>query len=644
LKKFTFLIISCLLVFCKPNNEKSTSIAESVHDSVSVFLTRSEDKSLSLSERQKAVNRAYFQTKEHLKDPFYGQVLYQKNILHLTSKEYDSLEHYSNLLVGQSTEIKNDTVLAEQYYLLGYYFAEIEHDFNRAIENYSYSKEYFERIGDSSKMGINLLNIGIIQKNQNDYFGSKETLVDALRFLKDERNIANCYNALATDHRKLLNHSDAIEYYSKAISVTDNNKDRLVYQNNLAATFIDDKQYKKAIALLESAKKDSLALENKKMYPRVLDNIAYAEWRSGLEKRETDFLIPLRLRKRNNDQRGQIASYTHLGEFHSITNPKRAESYFDSVINLSRDLRIPLAEKDALRFLMQLQPENVSLRNRYVFLQDSLYEQELRVKTQFAKYKYDGKLRQESILNLEKENAEKELEANKQRTQKIISLGGLIFLLSILVMVVYSSKQRTKRLTEEKKMETLEAIYQTEAELSRRLHDDHGGKLNQAMLMVQRDTDKSIVLDKLESIYNQIRDFSREINAVDTGPDFWKGLKATLEYTKPSDVEMTFDGGKELDWSLVSHQTKTILFKVLNELVINMARHSRANQTVILFKSQNKELNIYYEDDGVGASIESLLRKNGLQNTEKRIQASGGSITFDSEEGKGFRAEIRIPK
>lgn len=644
MKKFTFLIISCLLVFCKPNNEKSTSIAESVHDSVSVFLTRSEDKSLSLSERQKAVNRAYFQTKEHLKDPFYGQVLYQKNILHLTSKEYDSLEHYSNLLVGQSTEIKNDTVLAEQYYLLGYYFAEIEHDFNRAIENYSYSKEYFERIGDSSKMGINLLNIGIIQKNQNDYFGSKETLVDALRFLKDERNIANCYNALATDHRKLLNHSDAIEYYSKAISVTDNNKDRLVYQNNLAATFIDDKQYKKAIALLESAKKDSLALENKKMYPRVLDNIAYAEWRSGLEKRETDFLIPLRLRKRNNDQRGQIASYTHLGEFHSITNPKRAESYFDSVINLSRDLRIPLAEKDALRFLMQLQPENVSLRNRYVFLQDSLYEQELRVKTQFAKYKYDGKLRQESILNLEKENAEKELEANKQRTQKIISLGGLIFLLSILVMVVYSSKQRTKRLTEEKKMETLEAIYQTEAELSRRLHDDHGGKLNQAMLMVQRDTDKSIVLDKLESIYNQIRDFSREINAVDTGPDFWKGLKATLEYTKPSDVEMTFDGGKELDWSLVSHQTKTILFKVLNELVINMARHSRANQTVILFKSQNKELNIYYEDDGVGASIESLLRKNGLQNTEKRIQASGGSITFDSEEGKGFRAEIRIPK
>ena len=75
-----------------------------------------------------------------------------------------------------------------------------------------------------------------------------------------------------------------------------------------------------------------------------------------------------------------------------------------------------------------------------------------------------------------------------------------------------------------------------------------------------------------------------------------------------------------------------------------MARHSKAQQTVIIFKDHNKTLHVYYEDDGVGASKEALFRKNGLKNTEKRIQAIGGSIIFDSEEGKGFRAEIHIPK
>ena len=156
------------------------------------------------------------------------------------------------------------------------------------------------------------------------------------------------------------------------------------------------------------------------------------------------------------------------------------------------------------------------------------------------------------------------------------------------------------------------------------------------MLLIQRGADKEVVLNIIEELYNNTRDFSRDLNSVDTGTDFWKGLKATLEYTKLTEVDMVLNGGKELNWSLVGHQTKTILFKVLQELVINMARHSKANQTVILFKDQNKQLFVYYEDDGVGASKDSLLRKNGLQNTEKRIQAIGGSITFDSEEGKGL--------
>jgi len=289
---------------------------------------------------------------------------------------------------------------------------------------------------------------------------------------------------------------------------------------------------------------------------------------------------------------------------------------------------------------MKLEPKSVVLRDRYVFLQDSLYEQELKVKTQFAKYKYDDKVTQEENARLEKENAQKELEAIKQRNQKIIYLGGFIFITTVLGLSFYGFKQRTRRLKQKSKTEKLAAINDTEAELSRKLHDDHGGILNQVMLMVQRDVDKSTILDKLEIVYNQIRNFSREINTVDTGPNYWKSLKSTLDYAKPAEVEMVFDGGKELDWSSVGQQTKTILFKVLQELVSNMARHSKAAQSVILFKDKNNALFIYYEDDGVGASKEALLRKNGLQNTEKRINALGGSIIFDSEEGKGFRNNL----
>ncbi len=639
-KNITLVLITLILCCCVQSEvdiraDKVNSHRTHLSDSNNLERTSSDK----LSELNQALRNKTLEN--------YAQLAYQKNRLHYSLGQFDSLAHFHRKFFLK-TDLKVDSYYAaKQYYLMGYYYDQIVKDSDSAFKNYTISKNFYERIGDSSWVGRNLLNMGTIQKDQSDFFGSKETLTESLKYLqpiKDDRHISSCYNILATNHRKLSNLQDALKYYSKAIRTTNSPSDKLIYQNNLTATHIDNKQFNIAIQLLQKITKDSLLIINEKEYARALDNMAYAQWLLGEKLNEHAFLNPLLIRKESNDKRGQIASYTRLGEFYSKNAPIKAKQYFDTVIQLSKAIKMPRAEKDALKFLMSLEPKNVGLRDRYIFLQDSLYSQGLKVKTQFAKYKYDDKLKQESILRLEKENTEKELEASRQRNQKIIYLGGLLFITSILGLSLYGFRQRTKRLKQKSKVEKLEAIYEAEAQLSRRLHDDYGGKINQTMLMLQRGTDKSAILDKLETVYNQIRSFSREINTVDTGPDFWNSLKATLEYLKPVEVEMVFDGGKELDWSLVSRQAKTIIFKVLQELVKNMSQHSKAKQTVILFRDKKKELSIYYEDDGVGASKKSLLRKNGLRNTEKRIQALGGSITFDSEEQKGFRAEIRIPK
>tara|TARA_R110000765_G_scaffold295818_3_gene390981 strand:- start:10424 stop:12367 length:1944 start_codon:yes stop_codon:yes gene_type:complete len=647
LKNFLYLIFVLLFVSCEISKKNSIEKIKNTKDSILLNYTISKDTSLSPNERLRAINSSFFSLNKEKIDTLYCKVLYQKNLIHFALKEYDSLQYFGKLLIKNAKQSKDKYILGSQYYLIGYYFSNVSHIADSAFNNYNRSKNYFEQIRDSSRIGRNLLNMGTIQKDYNDFFGSKETITEALQFLnlqRDEQYIAHCYNILATDHRKLLNYQDAINYYLMSIETTSSETDNLIYQNNLAASYIDNTQYSDGISLLNLIMKDSILADNQREYARVLDNLAYAKWLSGDKIIEKEFQKPFKIRKQNNDKRGQISSYTHLGEYNSATNPKRSISYFDSVIQLSRKLKMPRAEADALRFLMKVEPKNLYIRDRYVFLQDSLYQQELKVKTQFAKYKYDDKVTQEENLRLEKENTEKELEASRERTQKILYLGGFLFITTVLGLSLFGFRQRTKRLKQKGKAEKLEAIQETEAELSRKLHDDHGGKLNQLMSLIQLNADKEVILDKTEELYNHTRDFSRTLNSVDTGPDFWKVLKVTLEFAKPGEVEMMFNGGKELDWSMVSNQSKTILFKVLQELIINMARHSKAQQTVIIFKEHNKILNVYYEDDGVGASKEALFRKNGLQNTEKRIQAIGGSIIFDSEEGKGFRAEIYIPK
>ena len=141
----------------------------------------------------------------------------------------------------------------------------------------------------------------------------------------------------------------------------------------------------------------------------------------------------LSIRKSNDDLRGQLASYTHLGEFYSTTNEKRAEAYFDTVIQISKNIRAPKAEQDVLKKLLDFSNNNLKIYDRYIVLQDSLYEQELKVKTQFAKYKYDDKSKQESIVRLEKENALKELELV---INKIIDVCYYYFLLMLLTSII----------------------------------------------------------------------------------------------------------------------------------------------------------------------------------------------------------------
>ena len=626
---------------------KHNSKAHSISDSISFYFNISTDTNLPINDRFKAINRLYSYLKKNEKDTIYGHVLYQKNMLHLSLKEYDSLSIYNDELIDYASENDDAFNLARQYYLMGYYFSVIIQDYEKAFQNYTLSKSFYEQIKNRSWVGINLLNMGTIQKDQNDFFGSKETLTEALKFLDSKTDIvyiAQCYNLLATNHRKLLNYSDAIEYYNKAITETTSEKDKLICQNNLAATFIDNARYDEAVIQLENIASDSILNQSRSEYARVLDNLAYAKWLSGKEHRVESFLEALTIRTKNKDQRGLIASYTHLGEFYSKSNVDKAKYYFDKVIQLSKTLKNPRAEKDALKFLMDLEPKDVKLHARYIFLQDSLYQQELKVKTQFAKYKYDDKLKQESILRLEKENTEKELEVTKQRTQKIVFSAIGIFILVLFGFVGYYFVQRTKRLRKEKEAAALEATYKTEEELSRKLHDDYGGRLNQTMLLVQNNADKLHILDSLEELYNQSRDFSREINDVETGENFWEGLLAMLQFKTPSNARLFLKGGKETEWSTVPTLTKKVIFKVLQELMINMVRHSQASVTAVTFETAGKTLKISYADDGVGASKKAMYLKNGLRNTEKRIRAIHGTITFDSKEGDGFRAHIEIPK
>src|SRR5690606_13007221 len=101
-------------------------------------------------------------------------------------------------------------------------------------------------------------------------------------------------------------------------------------------------------------------------------------------------------------------------------------------------------------------------------------------------------------------------------------------------------------------------------------------------------------------------------------------------------------GNESQLWDHVNENIKTEIRHVLQELMVNMRKHSHTNQVVIRFEKIDAQLKIYYKDSGVGMkNVDS--QGNGLKNTGSRIKNLDGEIIFVSEPGNGLKVEITIP-
>ena len=85
--------------------------------------------------------------------------------------------------------------------------------------------------------------------------------------------------------------------------------------------------------------------------------------------------------------------------------------------------------------------------------------------------------------------------------------------------------------------------------------------------------------------------------------------------------------------------TKKTLYRVIQELLTNMKKHSMASVVIFSFTNKQNKICVKYSDDGVGAD---LKKNNGLLNMENRILNLGGSLTLATDKGKGFKATVIV--
>ncbi len=89
------------------------------------------------------------------------------------------------------------------------------------------------------------------------------------------------------------------------------------------------------------------------------------------------------------------------------------------------------------------------------------------------------------------------------------------------------------------------------------------------------------------------------------------------------------------------------LYRIAQEALANVRRHSRARQVAVALRFSPGSVELAVEDDGVGFSQEEGLGAEtghfGLLGMRDRVRLLGGSLTVESTPGEGTRICTRIP-
>lgn len=504
--------------------------------------------------------------------------------------------------------------------------------YRKAYYYYNQSFLFNKEQNNTKRAVFNLLRMAHIENLECDYIGSEATTTQAIKLFDKTIPIpyqTNAYISLGLNYMHLANYEDAKSMFEKAIQITEDSLTVYISKNNIGYLYIKQKEYQKAVRLLSEIENEKILQESPLDYARILDNKGIALFHlndklalSYLEKAKT-------IREANNDDSQIVSSYMHLAEYYKNQEPATAKEWTQKAYHSATKAFIPDDRLEALNLLFTTTTNN-NLKNQYhdtyIHINDSLQQARQQAKNQFAKIKYDS------------EKAETEKTAYQYKMYGFIVL--LILSVAVFILLYRLTIQKNKR-------KILETQYTTETKIAKRLHDELANDVHNTIAFaetqnLENEQNKETLLENLDTIYQRARNISNENKQISTGEAFVEQLKHMI-HSYSSDTRNVILNTAALQDIQLKDEVKITLYRVLQELMVNMKKHSECSLVAIAFKNNGQFLEISYSDNGKG-SQNQLHTKNGLQNVENRIFSINGTITFDTEPDKGFKVKITIPK
>ena len=115
------------------------------------------------------------------------------------------------------------------------------------------------------------------------------------------------------------------------------------------------------------------------------------------------------------------------------------------------------------------------------------------------------------------------------------------------------------------------------------------------------------------------------------------------EFSKRTSISIRFTiFPKKFD---VDKKQTTELFRIFQEILANIAKHSNASKVVVFLKKENELLTLRVKDDGIGIKETDMANKNsfGILGIRERAKLMGGQMNIKGAPGKGTTITVEVP-
>ncbi len=358
-------------------------------------------------------------------------------------------------------------------------------------------------------------------------------------------------------------------------------------------------------------------------------------------------LIPATFQLKAAEIAGAI--HTSLGQFRQAEQAlmkslsRTSAQNWLSNINLLSELYATQGNyKMAYSTLRKYQERNYNLNKRNLDISELEY--------QYRTAEKDKQLAKNKLALVEKETA------IKSRNAWIgIMIAGALILVAIILLLRKNYRQQQKiQLSEQNNLQLKARIEGEELErnrLSLELHDGIGGilsiaKLNLSSMHPPGDAENYIKyqasVQLLDDAYTELRRTAHNMS-----PAILKsrGLVETVallcqktEEAYKIPIKFQHFGRPQL----VNDEIALSVYRMIQELIQNIVKHSEASSATVQVSIQDKEVKIIVEDRGKGMVQPYKADGIGLSNIKNRVYALGGDIEIDSRVNEGTAIYITI--